>query len=384
MNIAIAHHSLNIPGGAERLCIATIEALLRKNHEVTLITVEKTDWQTVTKNFGEIKLPEREVYLTTSKISKHLSNVSIASAYFMSYLAQLLISRGQKKYDLLLNTFGDIVNSIADITYVHFPLRAAGQLSQIPAFSNKPMWRFVAPLYGKLMRGLDLVSPGILLTNSKFMREVIKRFLNRNSLVVYPPVDVEPFSSKCYKNRKNGCTVVVVASYTPKRHLEQVPLIAKHAKSARFVIMGKADKYSLPILRRLKKEIKELDVENRVSLLQNVPFNKLLDVFSRSEVYLHVMPFDHFGISVVEAMASGCVPVVHRSGGPWSDILGCQQGRYGYSYDTAEEAGELIDMLVADENLRIEIASRAIVRAKKFEKNAFMNRIAEVVEKVAA
>ena len=44
MRIAVAHHSLNIPGGAERLCLAAIEALRKKGHNVTLITVEKANW----------------------------------------------------------------------------------------------------------------------------------------------------------------------------------------------------------------------------------------------------------------------------------------------------------------------------------------------------
>jgi glycosyltransferase involved in cell wall biosynthesis len=95
------------------------------------------------------------------------------------------------------------------------------------------------------------------------------------------------------------------------------------------------------------------------------------------------MPFDHFGISVVEAMASGCVPVVHRSGGPWTDILDARQGAYGFSYATPAEAANYIDMLVTDEDLRSRIAAKASYRSKKFDRTVFMRRLAEVVERVA-
>lgn len=177
--------------------------------------------------------------------------------------------------------------------------------------------------------------------------------------------------------------VVVVASYTPKRHLEQVPLIAKHSKSAKFLIMGKADEYSLPTLKKLRDDISRLHVEDRVTLLENVPFKEFLQVLSEAKVYLHTMPQDHFGISVVEAMASGCVPVVHRSGGPWMDILDEQQGMYGFSYSTLAEAARHIDTLVSDEDLRSRTALKASYRAKRFDKTVFMKRMVEVVEKFA-
>lgn len=383
LKVAVVHHSLNIPGGAERLCLATIEALRRNKHEVTLITVEKTDWNLVQRNFGKVTTPNNEGYLTGFRFSKFLSSIPIASLYFTANVIQLLLNKSRRRYDLLINTFGDAVNSVADITYVHFPLRAAIGLSQIPAFTSKQLWSAAAPLYEMTMSFLDRISPGELLTNSKFMQETIKNVLHRKSLIVYPPVDVETFSSRCFKSRKNGRIVATISSYTPKRHLEQIPFIAKHAKSARFVVMGKADEYSLPTLRKLRTLIKALHVEDRVNLLTNVPVNKFLEILSTAKLYLHVMPYDHFGISVVEAMASGCVPVVHRSGGPWLDILDGRQGEFGFSYVAAEEAASFVDALITDENLRSKMASRNLYRAKKFDRSVFMKKVVKVVEKVA-
>jgi alpha-1,2-mannosyltransferase len=383
MKIAVAHHSLNILGGAERLCLATIEALRKKGHDVTLVTVEKTDWSIVQKNFRNMAMPNNEIYVVKSRLSKSLSKTPIASTYFLIYIMQLLVAKSQQKYELVLNTFGDVINSIADITYVHFPLRAALIFSQIPVFTSRSMWYIVAPLYNAATSFLDRGFHGELLTNSRFMQEIIKNVLRRNSLVVYPPVDVETFSSRCFKHRKKGNTAATVSRFTPKRHLEQVPLIAKHSKLAKFVVMGKADEYSLPTLREVEKKIKELHVQDRVTLLTNVPYNKFFETLSKAKVYLHVMPYDHFGISVVEAMASGCVPVVHRSGGPWQDILHCRQGEYGFSYTSVEEAASRIDALIEDERFRSKIVSRAVYRAKEFDKAVFMKRIVEVVEKGA-
>jgi len=380
MKIAIIHHSLNIPGGAERLCLSAIEALRKARHEVTLITVEKTDWSIVERSFGKVTQPDNESYLTRLRFSKNLPNALAACAYFTAHVYQLLSNKSRKKYDLLINTFGDVINSVADITYVHFPLRAAVEFSQVPAFFSNSIWRAAAPLYDAVLSCLDRIPSGKLLTNSKFMRNIIVKVLHREPLVVYPPVEVADFKSRCFRSKKSGCTVVTISSFTPKRHIDQIPYIAKHSRFAKFIVMGKADEYSLPTLEKMQDLIRTLHVENRVKLLTNVPFNVFQETLSQAKIYLHVMPYDHFGISVVEGMASGCVPVVHRSGGPWLDILDAQQNEYGFSYTSPEEAADIIDILVTDENLRSEVASKALNRAKRFDQSVFKEKIVEVVE----
>jgi glycosyltransferase involved in cell wall biosynthesis len=383
MKIAVVHHSLNIPGGAERLCLAVIEALIKDGHEVNLVTVEKTDWNQVKRNFGESVIPRSEKYLVTSILSKNLRNLPFSITYFASYVLQLMRAKSLKKYDLVFNAFGDVINSLADITYVHFPLRAALRFSQVPAFTNNSIWRVVSPFYDSLVSTLDKINPGTLLTNSNFMKKVIENVLHRKSVVVYPPVDVETFLTQNQKKREKTNIVATIASFTPKRQLEQIPKIAENTKHAKFVVMGKADNYSVTTLEKLKTLIDELQVEDRVKLLTNVPFKRFLDVLSKTKVYLHVMPYDHFGISVVEAMASGCVPIVHRSGGPWLDILDGQQGKYGFSYKSPVEAAVKINMLINEEKRRREISSRCVLRAHEFSKMNFMNRIIEVVNKVS-
>jgi len=384
MRIAVAHHSLNAAGGAERLCLATIEALKMRGHEVSLVTVEKTDWTLLRDKFGQTIMPDREIYITSQPLSQKLKSISIASTYFLTYTIQLLINRSKNKHDLTINTFGDAINSITDIAYIHFPLRAALEFSQIPAFTYASIWRTLAPFYNLATSTCDKIAPSrLLLTNSKFMQEIVRVSLNRIPIVVYPPVDTETFS-RCSKVHKDDSLVAIVASYAPKRHLEQVALIAKYAKNARFVVIGKTNEYSSGTLENLKDRITALGVEDRVILLKNVPFEELLVVLSKAKVYLHVMPCDHFGISVVEAMASGCVPVVHRSGGPWTDILEEEQGTCGFSYLNPIEAANQIEDLILDENLRSTIAAKASYRAKKFDKSVFMRRVAEVVEEIAA
>ena len=49
---------------------------------------------------------------------------------------------------------------------------------------------------------------------------------------------------------------------------------------------------------------------------------------------------ENYGISILEAMAYGLVPVVPESGGPWEDII--EHGKYGYGFISTDEAVEQI------------------------------------------
>jgi glycosyltransferase involved in cell wall biosynthesis len=73
-------------------------------------------------------------------------------------------------------------------------------------------------------------------------------------------------------------------------------------------------------------------------------------------------------MSIVESMAAGCIPIVPRTGGPWIDILDCQEGQYGFSYRSSAEAAAKIKLLLDDESLRSKVSVRAIERSVAFEK----------------
>ena len=50
-------------------------------------------------------------------------------------------------------------------------------------------------------------------------------------------------------------------------------------------------------------------------LKTNLPGPELLNILHDSRIYVHLMEGEHFGIAPVEGLASGCVTIVHNSGG---------------------------------------------------------------------
>jgi glycosyltransferase involved in cell wall biosynthesis len=177
---------------------------------------------------------------------------------------------------------------------------------------------------------------------------------------------------------------MTVSKFTPKRALYRVPLIAKNTRNVKFLIAGGADTYSSGTIKSLREMVKDYGVQDRVTLSPNVSRPVLIQLLRRAKVYLHVMPNEHFGISIIEAMAGGCVPIVHRSGGPWLDVLEQQQGKNGFSYNTVEEAAELIDLVINDQELARRIAVAAQKRARNYDKSSFQDKLSAIVNSLTS
>jgi alpha-1,2-mannosyltransferase len=66
----------------------------------------------------------------------------------------------------------------------------------------------------------------------------------------------------------------------------------------------------------LQKLLIKFGLKERVKIITNAKRETLKQLLACSRVYLHSKKNEHFGISIVEAMSLGCIPVVHDSGGP--------------------------------------------------------------------
>ncbi len=79
-------------------------------------------------------------------------------------------------------------------------------------------------------------------------------------------------------------------------------------------------------------------------------------------------------------MATGCIPIVHKSGGPWIDILDKKQGLYGYAYRKIDEASVLISEILNNEDLKTKLSTNAKKRANDFNSSIFEKKILKIVD----
>ena len=363
MRIAVVHHSLNSCGGGERLCLNVMEALRDRGHEVLLATTELTDWDRVERAFGRRFKPDGEICLLPVKLR--------AFGIYQRMATSLLAGRLLREADLVINTHGDMVAAPCHVTYVHYPVFALlEQTRDVRVKYRKNLfWRFYFAPYQIAQTRLwrFYVGRTLILTNSRFSRSVIRSRIGKDAVVIYPPVDTRSFRPGPKED-----IVLTVGRFTWEKRLDLVPRIARRVPEARFVIAGSTAIGSGEIIR----EIKRHKLPN-VELRPDIPFEELRELYARARIYLHVMAAEHFGISVVEGMASGCVPVVHKSGGPWLDIV--EEGRYGFGFSGLEEAANIIRRLLEDEDLWADYSSRAMDRASLFGEDAFKKKLIEVL-----
>ena len=129
--------------------------------------------------------------------------------------------------------------------------------------------------------------------------------------------------------------MVTISRISQEKNLEIIPYIAKKTdKDVSFIVAGLLD--SKAVLESIQKSIKKLGVSSRVKILPNVSRLRLKELLLESKVYLHTSVKEHFGVSIVEAMASGCIPIVYNSGGPKEFVPSNQR------FDDVEEAADLI------------------------------------------
>ena len=365
-------------GGAEKVCLGVIKALHKDGYKITLATIERTDWYSLEERFGPQVKPYKEKYLVGRMPIGKLAQVLLTPLFF---IPMLLFLRMQVKKHPIVNTYGDLSESIADISYVNaIPVRIAHRVNQ-SGLPDSFVWRLAGQIYDFALKPLNRFFAGSdVLTNSTFMQTILKEFLGQDSTVVYPPVDLDRFArSPANSGRKD--LVVTVSRIKPGKNLTLIPRIAKLVDRGDFVVVGAADEASKHTISRLVELTRALRVDDRVTFIINQPAWKLDAILKSAKVFLHSQTMEGFGMAIVEAMGSGCVPVVPRTGGPWSDILDQSQGKYGYSYQTITEAASLVSMLLENEKLRIEVSDRARLRAIDFDSAIFERKILKILER---
>lgn len=102
-------------------------------------------------------------------------------------------------------------------------------------------------------------------------------------------------------------------------------------------------------------------------------------LFRESRIFLHLRKRENFPISVLEAISYGCVPVVPKNGGTWTDIV--ELGKYGYGYSNISEAiNAFTAILYSSQQL-----SKVILNSRdRFSYEKFKKQYLEMIERQLA
>ena len=177
--------------------------------------------------------------------------------------------------------------------------------------TSKHSW--ILKLYGRVfghasdntMRNIREGKNIHILTNAQYTTALVRNDSGRDATVIYPSVDIEKFTSPIAKQRYG---VVSIGTLTPRKNYLDLCEVMTHIK-APYTIMGNMlhshERIHCDALR-----VKYPDAQ----IVPNTSEQVIMEKLWASKVYLHGK-IEDFGISIVEAVAAGCVPIVPDGGG---------------------------------------------------------------------
>jgi glycosyltransferase involved in cell wall biosynthesis len=371
MKANVIHGDFNPCGGAERLSLVTMQALLEMGiDDINLTTLTSPDLSRLKNTYG------KNLVSVMEKINK------INVVNLIEELRQQQEDHEVYNYDITINTNGDAApyyhSSFSKdnvITYCHFPTAkyhiesenidylktdlgiAEGSKvftdnrddedidnpidckSKLQFSSRKECFDILKYGYWNLMRNSTVI------TNSEFSRRAIVNAFGMNNIyILSPPIDIETFrnvaSSISNGDDERNDIILVISRIDPHKKIENAIKLAKILKNKNIgrgmKIVGNLYYYYSHYYSELKQLVLDLGLTDYIIFEINASLEKLLSIMQESKVYFHPMTGEHFGMAVVEAMAAGLIPVVPNAGGITEFVP------QKYQFNTIEQAAEII------------------------------------------
>ena len=247
-------------------------------------------------------------------------------------------------------------------------------LGRLPFLASRPAGDFVATYQ-------EIVSI------SEFTRRWVRRWWERDSRVIYPPVAFatggdhrEPLilSVGRFFDERFGHS---------KKQLELVrafrTLVTRRLPGWELHLVGGCQRRHAEYLTRVRAEAQGLPVHFHIE----APGAKLRELYRRAGIYWHAAGLgeserrhperlEHFGISTVEAMGAGAVPIVVGKAGQ-AEIV--QHEVNGYHVRSLGELAARTLQVAQDPGLRGRLADAARRRAGEFSTKRFAERVRALV-----
>ena len=231
----------------------------------------------------------------------------------------------------------------------------------------------------------------LVLANSPYTAAWIERLWGRSASVLSPPVQLRAPGTKRRIILAVGRFFPNVSGHSKK----QVELV--HA--FRIARERGLHDWELHLVggcksvdRAYAEEARKAAVGLPVRFHINASGEDVAELFGAAEIFWHAAGFgedgdthperfEHFGITVVEAMSAGAVPLVYSHGGP-AAIVGA--ARCGRTYDTLEQLASETLAIAADDAERRRLSGLAIEAAAQYSYDEFAEHARDFATQVLA
>ena len=343
------------------MAVNVINCVKMAGHQTIVLTNERIDQAKIQKLFGTNVSADTEMIFPLELFqATDLHNI---------YTDFIRTKHLRSKCDVVIDTYSNALLPSVDLTYIHFPFFGHVQAQRANADITKRIKDTYYLPYRYYEKREAQNRKRVVFGNSMYTMNAIRKFAGATPTLLYPPITKSFFNHSNAQERTN--TVVSVARISPEKRFTLIPQIAELTdRRIHFLIVG--IKESAKELSRILELIKTNKVSDRVKIMTDVPREELQNILRTSKVFLHPAVGEHFGVSIVEAMASGCITITHNSGGP-TEFVPAQ-----YRFDELEEAARKIEGAVLEWTL--ESSHKFVQIAQAFSEQQFSKKFLEVFD----
>lgn len=230
-------------------------------------------------------------------------------------------------------------------------------------------------------------------TNSEFTKQVIEKAWNTSITAVHHPMIEMPTVDNSQLTKQKQKIILSVGRFFrqlhTKRHDVMIAIFRelrqkhpKELKDWKLVLAGGIEDKSYA--QEMHAAAKGLPVEFQHHLQRS----ELVKLYQQASIYWHAAGFDvnettypekveHFGITTVEAMSCGVVPVVHGKGGQ-KEVLGKSLNKW--LWQTPAECLKLTYILITQPVVRAKAQELALQQAQQFDRQSFSRTLWRMLE----
>jgi len=265
------------------------------------------------------------------------------------------------------------VNNKPNLWYIHSPIREIWDAYEYTKNKMVPFpFRNTFALWAKYNRYLNkkyIKKVDKFICNSKNTKNRLKKFLDINAKIINPPVDTCQFHYKASKNY----WLSVNRLLPPKRVEMQIKAFEK-MPDEKLIIVGSYEKSRnfLKYFSYLKK-IKPKNIE----ILSWINEKELIELYANCKGFIATAMDEDFGMTPVEAMASGKPVIAANEGGYKETVI---NGKTGILIDNINEE-KLIKAIKEIGKTPEKYKNACIKRAKEFDTKVFIKKIRKKIKK---
>ncbi len=237
-----------------------------------------------------------------------------------------------------------------------------------------------------LLNKMKLYRVNKVICNSAFTKNIIDKEYGVDSIVIYPPVDTENIKPKKKEN-----IILAVGRFSQLKQAKRHDLLIEAFKKMlsnnisgwRLILAGGVEVGAGDGYEKIRRSIEGYPIE----IIESPSYKRLCSLYSRSKIFWTASGYgenenknpervEHFGITLVEAMAGGCLVFAFNAGGH-KEIL--KNNVNGYLWEKQTDLINKTKSVIKDQKSYFKVCENATRDSIKYGYHNFSESVSRII-----